>query len=478
MLASSKEQSSRFLRVHRLCIVFVLLLMAPTQNLASVQTIRHELKKALSKGLLSFATGTQKDVMLSVHELSGLRSYLWRRYKKEVQHNPTRRLEHATNKLTFDKKTMHYFVKKIGRPPKSGYPLYIALHGGGNASSSLNDAQWRHMQRYYRTSVKAGVYVAPRGISNTSDLHARPASIPLYDRLIENMLAFEHIDPNRVYVLGFSAGGDGVYQIVPELADRFAAANMSAGHPGGAEATNFLHVPLLLQVGEWDKAYKRHLVTVDFYKTLRKLSQQFPGMYRHQLFLHARRYHNFLDNDPKRRSQVVIQDPLSWRRSPQQQKTLTRNTNAVDWVSRYKRNPYPKELRWDIRLQQDRSGKIHGQRALWLYKHKGSAFYWLDTDGYDSRLTGEEIHVRLDKKRNRIIVKKAHSYIRILLRDELLDLSKQIHIHVGGQVLHIRVNRSLRELVKSLLQRGDPSYFFEASVILFRDKGRWQAIPS
>jgi poly(3-hydroxybutyrate) depolymerase len=39
----------------------------------------------------------------------------------------------------------------------------------------------------------------------------------MYDRLIENMIIFEDIDPNRVYFLGYSCGGDGVYQIAPRI---------------------------------------------------------------------------------------------------------------------------------------------------------------------------------------------------------------------------------------------------------------------
>ena len=39
-------------------------------------------------------------------------------------------------------------------------------------------------------------------------------------------IVFEDVDPNRVYLLGYSAGGDGVYQLAPRMADRFAAASM------------------------------------------------------------------------------------------------------------------------------------------------------------------------------------------------------------------------------------------------------------
>jgi poly(3-hydroxybutyrate) depolymerase len=33
----------------------------------------------------------------------------------------------------------------------------------------------------------------------------------MYERLIENMIIFRGVNPNKVYILGYSAGGDGTY---------------------------------------------------------------------------------------------------------------------------------------------------------------------------------------------------------------------------------------------------------------------------
>jgi poly(3-hydroxybutyrate) depolymerase len=48
------------------------------------------------------------------------------------------------------------------------------------------------------------------------------------------MSLFRGVNPDKVYLLGYPAGGDGVWQLAPRMADRFAAAAMMAGHPNGA----------------------------------------------------------------------------------------------------------------------------------------------------------------------------------------------------------------------------------------------------
>jgi poly(3-hydroxybutyrate) depolymerase len=35
----------------------------------------------------------------------------------------------------------------------------------------------------------------------------------MFARLIEDLIVLEDVNPDRVYLLGYSAGGDGVYQL-------------------------------------------------------------------------------------------------------------------------------------------------------------------------------------------------------------------------------------------------------------------------
>lgn len=133
---------------------------------------------------------------------------------------------------------------------------------------------------------------------------------PLYDRLIEAMIVNYGADPDRVFLLGFSAGGDGVYQIAPRLADRFAAVNMSSGHPNGVSLLNLANCPICLQAGirDWyDEDVKRSVRAAEFEKTLSEYRNQYGFGYEHRVCIHVPNGHNFSDNADD--ECTVLKDP-------------------------------------------------------------------------------------------------------------------------------------------------------------------------
>ena len=201
-------------------------------------------------------------------------------------------LRHGGEKLRFMKET-------VGEADESGrYPLYITLHGGGGGPEEMNNDQWIDMFHYYRNSVENGIYVAVRGVSDTWDLHFREETYPLLDELITYMSVMEHADQNRVYLLGFSAGGDGVYQLAPRLADRFAAVNMSSGHPNGVSLLNTANCPICLQAGIRDyytEDAKRSVRCAEFEKTLEDYRDKYGFGYEHQVWIHVPEGHNYID---------------------------------------------------------------------------------------------------------------------------------------------------------------------------------------
>lgn len=219
--------------------------------------------------------------------------------------------------MDYNGKTMKYLMTVSGDPDENGkYPLYITLHGGGNADQSENDEQWYDMFNYYRFGVPDGIYVSCRGIEDTWNLHFLPESYYFYDRLIENMIAFYNADPNQVYLLGFSAGGDGVYAITPRMADRFAAANTSSGHPNGERLLNIANVPFCIQAGIRDYLTEdaaRSVRAAEFEDTLNDYAQKYGFGYRHSVLIHVPEGHNYQDfyyYQPA--EQTVLKDPASF----------------------------------------------------------------------------------------------------------------------------------------------------------------------
>ncbi|KAF8182775.1 hypothetical protein K438DRAFT_1767212 [Mycena galopus ATCC 62051] len=333
---------------------------------------------------------------------------LWERYKKSQAHDSFRREEHDAQALSYRGRTMRYVSFTLGSDkPADGYPLYIALHGGGSVPSEFNNQQWEHMKIYYRNSVRTGIYVAPRGVTDTWDLHFQPESYVL----IKNMILYEDADPDR---------GDGVYQLTPRLADRFAAANMSAGHPNGVNLANLASLPLLLQVGENDIAYNRNTATAEYNNKLDALTGS-GGGYPHKAFIHAGCPHNFFDNDPAEQLQYVLSNAAGWLVGSDRCMMLA-NTNAVRWVDQHIRDPLPAFLVWDLTTRAERES--------------GGLWYWLDIGGHTCETLGTDtIVASYVSESNIVVVEQARKYLRILLNHSMLNLDKPVVVKVVNKPL-------------------------------------------
>ena len=168
---------------------------------------------------------------LSKAEAVAARDRLWKEHVATTTKD--RAAELKVGKLIDGKLEMPIFTKTFGEKPKTGRSLWISLHGGGGAPTKLNDGQWENQKKLY--TVAEGVYVAPRAPTNTWNLWHEAHIDRLFARLIEDFVAVEGVNPDKVYLMGYSAGGDGVYQMAPRMADWWAAASMMAGPPTDAK---------------------------------------------------------------------------------------------------------------------------------------------------------------------------------------------------------------------------------------------------
>ena len=396
-----------------------------------------------------------------------MRAQVWEEYLEAVRNDAQRKKEVKEQQMTFGDAVMKYGIKFMGEPDENGYPLYIALHGGGQGETpEMNDHQWEIMGIYYARGMKHGIYVNPRGVRDTWDTHANPESYPLYDRLIQNMIAFYGADPNRVYICGFSAGGDGVYLVGPPMADRFAAVSMSAGHHNYNSILNLYNTPIRLQVGMNDDAYGRNRVTVEYMNHLDDLSKEYGGGYIHDGYVHKDKGHNFRDWSFE--EQEVLADPNKWLADGSTESKMV-NANVIDFLKQFTRNPLPSKVVWDL-------DKRPEERAV-------DSFYWvrvpkkvakgMPTDNPAIHVPSKEskrmIVVHIEKEENRIVVEKntTGKAFEVLFNEEMLDVTKPIEVvGVDGAVKVVEPEISLEVLKETTYERGDYNYQFVGKVYI------------
>ncbi len=318
--------------------------------------------------------------------------------------------------ITIGKQTLRFDFIVYGDKPKEGHSLFISLHGGGGAPAKVNDQQWRNQLRLYKPAE--GIYLAPRAPTDTWNLWHQGHIDALFDRLITNMVVFEGVNPERVYLMGYSAGGDGVYQLAPRMSDRFAAAAMMAGHPNETSPLGLRNIPFALQVGGRDGAYKRNAVAANWQKKLAELRKGDPGGYEHFVKIHEGKGH-----------WMNLEDRV-----------------AVPWMAKYQRRRFPGKIVW----KQD---NVTHERSYWLALFAGHG-------------KGGQMIVA-SRKGQKFIVEDSGELmcLTILLNDSMADLDQPVEVISGGKtVFKGKVERSIGVISRTLAQRGDPGLVFSAAL--------------
>lgn len=315
-------------------------------------------------------------------------------------------LENKT--IVMGDKTMPWLEKTFGNAPATGRSLWISMHGGGEAPAQVNTQQWQNQIRLYEP--EEGIYVAPRAPTDKWNMWHQEHIDPMFARLIENMIALRGVDPNRIFLMGYSAGGDGVWQLAPRMADHFAAASMMAGHPNEASLLGLRNLPFGIFMGANDAAHKRNSVAVEKSAEILELQKADPAGY-----IHMSRIYPGLPHWMNRK-----------------------DAEALPWMAKFTRNPWPKKIVW---YQDD----VTHQRFYWLQLPEGAAAkeqkIIAEIDGQKIRITGD--------------VPKG---MQLLLSDELLDLDKNIEISINGQAARtLKAVRNLKTIRDALKNQLDPA---------------------
>lgn len=193
------------------------------------------------------------------------------------------RADHDQNVVRAGGRDSPFTVRQVGERPAGGFALVIAMHGGGGVPKAVNDAQWRHMQIYYRDHPEAGgyLYCALRAPTDDWNGFYTDSFYPLLERLIRQFVVCSDVNPDRVIAIGYSHGGYGAFAVGPKLPHRFAAVHASASAPTDGETSPVgLHtLPFSFMVGGNDTDYGRRGRCEAFDALLTGCKQRHPGRY-------------------------------------------------------------------------------------------------------------------------------------------------------------------------------------------------------
>ncbi len=126
-------------------------------------------------------------------------------------------------------------------------PLIISLHSRGASGSDLSKVDRFGTIDALRSGMKLNAYVlAPQAPGDNWDPERVMATV-------DQVAASHAIDPNRIYAIGMSMGGNGVADLAAEYHDRIAAAIVLAGSLTRGDVSNLNKLPLWIIRGKKDR---------------------------------------------------------------------------------------------------------------------------------------------------------------------------------------------------------------------------------
>jgi pimeloyl-ACP methyl ester carboxylesterase len=271
------------------------------------------------------------------------------------------------------------------------------------------------MQVYYRDQkdVEGYLYLAPRAPNDVWNGFYDWYNLRLTENLIRQQVLLNNVDPDRIFLLGYSHGGYGAFHVGLNMADRFAAVHASAAAPteGNRPGRNLRNTPFTFMIGERDTMYERLDRCRAFDAFIRGLQAAAPDAYPVAMDLKLGHGHGGLPD----RDQIREMYP-------------------------HVRNPVPRRVTWAV------GGTT--QRFHWLgvpEPKEGDIEAWIDGNAVVLQTHGvAELEVSLDER--------------------LVDWTRQVTIDSNGRRTDQALRPSLRTLCETLEERGDPRLAFTARV--------------
>lgn len=386
--------------------------------------VEAKLKKALAEFFTApaekqagwkFPGGLNK---LLVENEPAVRQTAWEAFKAAPVHNAFKQ-DFDAKQASFQKYVSPYTVKFVGERPADGWALFIAMHGGGGTEKAVNDDQWKIMQSHYKDHPEAGgyVYVALRAPNDTWNGFYDDYVYPLVANLVHEFLLFGDVNPDKVFIMGYSHGGYGAFAIGPKEPDLFAAIHASAAAPTDGETTakTLRNTLFTCMVGEQDTMYGRLDRDKKFRDAVAQLRGDRTDIYPVTVDIVAGAGHTDLaDRDKIKEMYPAV------------------------------RNPVSRELTW-----------LMTDKVI-------TDFFWLHTDA-----PGKKREIDAICRDNHLTVAMTNAVAAtVLLDSRLVDFKKPVILEVNGKTTTHKLQPSLRTLCKTMQRRCDPGLAFTAELPL------------
>lgn len=359
---------------------------------------------------------------------------------------------------------MSYALAYKGAKPAGGWPLYLNLHGSGEAKREF-DATYT-WSAYYKDSPS--LYFIPQSPKGgTGCRWYQPSRQKAWESIIRAAYVSGNVDPNKIYMMGISEGAYGTQRLCGYYADYLAGVGpLAGGEPMYSFApANTANIFYCARTGELDTMYGRLRCTKKAQELWDKMAKEHPGYYEHYIDIMAGAGHSLYIENPK--------------------------TYGYDGITaklrEHTRNPYPKYVYWENYAL----GNVNGES----YKCR-EGFYNLralegqngNTDGnvhdaYEMTIEGNTVTLNvysvtvtpaelvsedgwtMNVDVERTAVPASTGKVRIYLNNKLVDMNSPVTVIVNGRkAFEGKVTPSVAAMVESVDLFFDPARVFPASV--------------
>ena len=337
----------------------------------------------------------------------------------------------------------YYFIEK-GEQPEAGYPLFLYMHGSGPKKNEWATG-FRLCHSYADTP---SLHFIPQ-IPNEGEYYrwAIQSKQWAWEKLLRLAFLCDNIDKNRIYFYGISEGGYGSQRLASFYADYLAGAGpMAGGEPlKNAPMENLANIAFSLRTGEYDYGFARNTMTDNAAKTIAKLAEEHPGLYK-----------NFIEIVPKMGHGINYE-------------------KTTPWLSQHTRNPHPTYFYWEdydmygrhrtgfynLRVNET-SRNNDEERTCYEVNIKDNTIE-MTVKNATYTTTQEIYNIPMFFERDYKVATKGN--VTLFLNEELFDLTKPVKVIVNGkEAFNGKVTPTIEAMVESCAEYFDPERVFPAKI--------------